>query len=40
VSYNHAADVAPSTFTVQSLAPAGGTSQPKGSTITVKFNGF
>jgi beta-lactam-binding protein with PASTA domain len=40
LSYNHAADIAPGTFTVQSLNPAGGTSQPKGSTIAVKFAGF
>jgi serine/threonine-protein kinase len=40
LNYNHAADIAPSSFTVQSLNPAGGTSQPKGTTIKVKFDGF
>jgi serine/threonine-protein kinase len=40
LSYNHAADIAPGSFTVQSLNPAGGTSQPKGTTIAVKFQGF
>jgi serine/threonine-protein kinase len=40
LQYSHAADISPSTFTVQSVNPAVGSTQKKGTLIKVKFNGF
>jgi serine/threonine-protein kinase len=40
LQYSRAADISPSTFTVQSVNPAVGSTQKKGTLIKVKFNGF
>ena len=40
LSYNHLADLAPNSVTVQSVTPGYPTSQPKSSTLKIKFNGF
>jgi beta-lactam-binding protein with PASTA domain len=40
LQYNHAADISPGSFTVQSVNPGVGTSEPKGTLVKVKFNGF
>ncbi len=40
LTYNSAADAAPNFFTVQSVTPGYPSVAPKGSTLTIKFNGF
>lgn len=40
LKYSAIADVAPGSFVVSKVSPAGGTQAPKGSTITVNFAGF
>jgi serine/threonine-protein kinase len=40
LTYNHQADIIPTAVTVTGTDPSGGSSIPKGSTVTVHFKGL